>query len=172
MLDPEAAAKIDLKAWIHEPGLPEGFPEPHSARFDAIDRLVSDWLAGTIKAADLKAADWSTLDWLHFLRALPAQIPAAKLAELDDVYHLTGRTNAEIADQWLLIAIRNQYAPGEALVKPFLLKVGRMKFLRPLYQELAQTPEGKARARAIYAEARPRYHPIAAAAIDRILGGP
>jgi leukotriene-A4 hydrolase len=171
-LDREAAAAIDLQAWIHEPGLPEGFPQPHSARFDEIDRLARAWLEGKIKASELGAAGWSTLEWLHLMRGLPEQVPAAKLAELDQEYHLTGRTNAEITHQWLLVAIRSGYAPAEALVEPFLLKIGRMKYLRPLYQALAKTPEGKARAQAIYAKARPHYHPIAAEAIDRILGAP
>jgi leukotriene-A4 hydrolase len=170
--DRGAAAAIDLKAWIHEPGLPEGFPEPRSARFEAIDRLARDWLSGSIKATDLAAAGWSTLEWLHFLRDLPDRIPGTRLAELDEAYRLTGKTNAEITDQWLLIGIRTGYAPAEALVEPFLLKVGRMKFLRPLYEALAKTPEGKERARAIYAKARSRYHPIAADAIDRILAAP
>jgi leukotriene-A4 hydrolase len=171
-LDPKAAEAIDLKVWIHEPGLPEGFPVPHSARFDAINRQVRDWLDGKIKANDLGAAKWSTQEWLHLLRALPEGVPAAKLAQLDDAYHLTGKTNAEITDAWLLIAIHSGYAPAEALVEPFLVKIGRLKFLRPLYQALAKTPDGKLRARAIYAKARSHYHPIAAEAIDRILGAP
>jgi hypothetical protein len=41
--------------------------------------------------------------------------------------------------------------------------------VKPLYEELARTPEGKQRARAIYAKARPGYHPITAAAVDAIL---
>jgi hypothetical protein len=46
--------------------------------------------------------------------------------------------------------------------------VGRRKFIKPLYEELVKTPEGRRRAAAIYARARPRYHPIAAAAIDDV----
>jgi leukotriene-A4 hydrolase len=47
--------------------------------------------------------------------------------------------------------------------------VGRRKFLKPLYTELAKTPEGMARARAIYREARPRYHSVSKGTIDKIL---
>jgi hypothetical protein len=35
-----------------------------------------------------------------------------------------------------------------------------------------KTPEGQKRARAIYAKARPRYHPIAQNAVDKIVGKP
>ena len=37
----------------------------------------------------------------------------------------------------------------------------------PLYKELLKTPEGTARAKAIYAKARPFYHPIAAESVDK-----
>ena len=40
--------------------------------------------------------------------------------------------------------------------------------VKPLYEELVKTPEGKARARAIYDKARPGYHPMAAGAVDAI----
>ena len=46
---------------------------------------------------------------------------------------------------------------------------GRRKFLKPLYTELAKTEGGKQRARAIYAQARPRYHAVSSEAIDKIL---
>jgi hypothetical protein len=51
----------------------------------------------------------------------------------------------------------------------FLKEVGRRKYLKPLYQELAKTPAGKERARAIYRQARSGYHPIAAMTVDDIL---
>ena len=40
----------------------------------------------------------------------------------------------------------------------------------PLYRELIKTPEGKARALAIYRKARPSYHPIAVDSVDKLLG--
>jgi hypothetical protein len=41
--------------------------------------------------------------------------------------------------------------------------------LRPLYTDLARTPEGKAKARAIFDRARAGYHPIAAAMVEGVL---
>jgi hypothetical protein len=48
--------------------------------------------------------------------------------------------------------------------------MGRRKFLKPLYEELVKTPEGKARAQAIYRKARPTYHHIAVTTVDKIVG--
>ena len=44
-----------------------------------------------------------------------------------------------------------------------------MKFLNPIYRELAKTPEGLAFAQRVYEKARPGLHPIGQASVDRIL---
>jgi hypothetical protein len=48
--------------------------------------------------------------------------------------------------------------------------MGRRKFLKPLYEALVKTPEGRARALEIYRKARPTYHPIAVTTVDEIVG--
>jgi hypothetical protein len=101
---------------------------------------------------------------------LPESIPPDRMAELDDAFGLTRRGNAEIAALWLQIAVRNRYRPAEPRLEAFLTSIGRRKFLMPLYRELIKTPEGKARAQAIYAKARPFYHPIAVESVDKLLG--
>ncbi len=161
---------IDVRAWLHEPGLPAGTPEPHSGRFTELDALAARWSDGAASATDLKAKDWNTLEWLHFLRAVPARLSVEKLTELDNAYDLTDRGNAEIAQLWLVIAIRNNYKAADARLEDFLTTIGRRKFLMPLYAELARTPAGKARAVAIYEKARPFYHPISVDSVDKLLG--
>ena len=91
------------------------------------------------------------------------------MADLARLFKLTGSGNSEVAFQWLLMSIRNRYAGADARLEEFLLTVGRRKFIRPLYAELAKTPEGRERALAIYRRARSGYHPIAVTTIDDIL---
>jgi len=50
-----------------------------------------------------------------------------------------------------------------------LLSLGRMRYIKPLYIELMKTPAGASRARQVYAQARPGYHPIAQIALDKIV---
>jgi len=50
------------------------------------------------------------------------------------------------------------------------MRVGRRKFLQPLYTALAATPAGKAKGLAIYKQARPNYHFVSTHTIDGILG--
>ncbi len=93
------------------------------------------------------------------------------MKELDEALGLTKRTNSEIVFQWLLLSIQHRYEPAYPRLAEFLTSQGRRKFLKPLYEELVKTPQGKERARSIYARARATYHPIAVATIDALLKG-
>ena len=127
-------------------------------------------MAGRQSAAALAAGSWSTTEWLHFLNGLPATSSAAQLAELDQAYRLTGTGNAEIALRFYLAAIRADYPAIRPALKAHLIAIGRRKLIVPLWTELARTPANKRWALAVYAEARPGYHPIARATIDPLLG--
>lgn len=169
----EAATRtIDLNAWLDEPGLPPGFPEPRSDRLVKVEAAARDWSENGRPAAQLATAAWTTHEWIHFLQSLPTRLPADRLTALDDAFALTQRGNAEVAQQWLLIAVRNRYAPADARLETFLTTIGRRKFLMPLYAELIKTPEGAARAKAIYSKARSFYHPIAVESVDKLLALP
>jgi leukotriene-A4 hydrolase len=171
LLDPNESKGIDLPAWLEGPGLPAGFAEPKSARLDAIDKTARGWLDGTIATDQINAKDWSTHEWIRFLQAMPEKVASERLAELDKRFGLTGRGNAEIAHQWLLIAIRNDYTPANDRLKTYLTTIGRRKLVLPLYKALLATPAGRQHAEAIYATARPGYHPITVDSVDRLLKG-
>ena len=156
--------------WIYEPGLPSTAPRPASDVFDRLEIQAARWVSGEIDAPSLDTSDWTTFEWLHFLGVLPEQLSAAKIGELDRAYGLTESGNAEIAHQWLLIAIRNSYRPADSRLERYLIEIGRRKLILPLYEALAATSSGLARAKGIYARARPGYHPISADSIDNVLG--
>jgi leukotriene-A4 hydrolase len=168
-LFPDGDVPIDFKAWFDEPGLPDDAPKPTSARFAEIDRLAKAWLDGHANTGDLDTKGWTTLEWLHFLRALPESLKADRMAELDAAFRLTESGNAEIACQWLGMAIRAGYEPALPRLAEFLKTVGRRKLVVPLYTALVKTDAGRARARAIFAEARAGYHPIAVQTIEALL---
>jgi len=169
--EPDSARTIDLTAWLERPGLPAGFAEPVSERLAVIDRAAGHWFDGSVATENLGAADWSTQEWLRFLQTLPRQLPAGRMAELDGRFGLTERRNAEIAHQWLLLAIHNNYTPADARLESYLTTIGRRKLVLPLYRTLIATPEGRRRAEEIYQKARPAYHPITVESIDRLLKG-
>jgi aminopeptidase N len=154
--DESIARRVPLHEWLNQPGIPASAPRVTSDAFAKVK-------PGVTKA---ETANWTTQHWLHFLRHLPE---SPDMAALDRAFGFTRSGNAEILCEWLQASIRHSYRGADQKVEQFLLTVGRRKFLKPLYEELVKTPEGRRRAAAIYAKARSRYHPIAASTVDEIL---
>jgi leukotriene A-4 hydrolase/aminopeptidase len=170
--DAAALERLDVRKWLYDPGLPSNAPGYDESVFAEPAGGAAGFAAGTRAAGELDAKGWTTDEWLHFLERLPKDLPAARLGELDAAWKLTENGNAEIAAAWLRLAIASRYGPAYPRLERFLTSVGRRKFLKPLYSELAKTDDGLARARAIYAKARPGYHAIATQTLDKILGAP
>jgi leukotriene-A4 hydrolase len=171
VLDPAAAARIPLEEWIEQPGLPSVAPRPASPALEAVAREAQEWAAGRLDLSEVGTSRWTTHEWLQFLRGLPVPLSGERMGELDRAFALTRTGNSEIAFQWLLMSLRSGYRPADERLEQFLIGIGRRKFLKPLYEELVKTPEGRARASAIYARARPGYHPITVETVNRILEG-
>ena len=166
---PEAANSVDLDEWIERSGLPASANLWQSDALAEVDAAAEAWLNGKTAAQPLPTSDWTTQEWLHFLRGLPEDIAIDRMAELDRSFQLTSSQNSEIVHRWLLTAVRRGYGPAQPRVEEFLIAVGRRKFLEPLYKALAESPDGKEKARKIYAKARSGYHPISAGTVDGIL---
>ncbi|GAB4195372.1 MAG: M1 family metallopeptidase [Wenzhouxiangellaceae bacterium] len=169
---PDVVSEAQIDAWIHQPGLPTGHPQPSSPVFAEIDTQRQLWQAGEIKAEALPVADWSTHSWLYFLNNLPLDLGKERLAELDKAFELTDTGNNEIALLWLKLAIANQYQPAYGRLDQYLTGIGRRRLIQPLYEELMKTEDGRLMARRIYREARPGYHPMAQSSIDKVVGKP
>lgn len=165
---PELAAQVDVRRWLHEPGLPETAPRATTDALTRVERAVDEWKGGKAPA-ELDTRRWITQQWLHFLETLPTELTPEQMAELDRAFAFTESGNSEILASWLRLSIRHGYSAADERLEEFLMTVGRRKFLKPLYTELAKTEPGKARARAIYDRARPRYHAVSTGTIDGIL---
>lgn len=167
--DAQRAERVPLEEWIERPGIPASAPRPSSDAFAKIETQAEWWISGKVPASEIETAAWTTQEWLHFLRRLPVPLTPEKMAELDHAFHLTRSGNSEILFQWLLMAIQSRYEGASARLEEFLIGMGRRKFLKPLYEELVKTPEGRERALAIYRKARTSYHPISVETVDKIV---
>jgi hypothetical protein len=115
---------------------------------------------------------WNWAERVRFIRALPRQLPAARLDELDRSFRLSESGNSEVLYVWLRLAIANRYDPAVPATERFLLAMGRRKFAQPLYQALMREGDwGRPVAERIYARARPGYHSVTVGPIDRIMQG-
>lgn len=162
----KAFPSIDTNKWIHGPGIPPDVPKVQSAAFEKVEEQVRAFEHG----AAMETAKWSTHEWIHFLRHLPHPLTPEQMAKLDAQFKFTESGNSEILHEWLLQAIENRYQPAYGALERFLLRQGRRKFLKPLYEKLAKND--LERARAIYTRARPTYHAVSRGTIDGILKWP
>ena len=157
------ADKLDrdrIQEWIFSPGIPAGAPVPQSDAFSKVDNERNAWLEGKKAAANIVTSSWTVHEWLYFLNNMPNVLSAEQLAELDLAFALTASKNNEIAHSWLMIAVYNEYKPAYDRLYNYLVSIGRNKLVKPLYRELAKTPEGKAFAKKAFEEAKPGYHPL------------
>ncbi len=161
---------LQLDRWLEEPGLPANAPLAESDALTRVAGQAARWGDGEVTARALDTAAWTTQEWLHFLTSVPDTLSADQMRELDDVFGFTQAGNSEVAHLWLLTAIRNHYAPAYPRLESYLIEIGRRKLIKPLYDELVKTADGRARAQAIYERARPGYHPISVSSIDEVLG--
>jgi leukotriene-A4 hydrolase len=159
----------DVDEWIYKAGLPKNAPEPKSDAFAKVEVLAQVIITGKGDFTSVETKNWTTQEWLHFLKSMPDNVGTEKMARLDKMFDFTQSGNSEIAFQWLLMSIKNNYAAADERLEEFLTSIGRRKFVKPLFAELAKTEAGTTRAKAIYAKARPGYHPITQASIDEIL---
>ena len=159
---PDAAHKVDPRAWLDGEGVPDSAPAPRSERLDTIAKI------GNALPDRAAANAWAPMEWQLYLEALPRPSPEI-VKSLDETYRLTASTNYEVLVTWLELALRSGHAPAKARVTEVLAAVGRMKYLRPLYRALVETdPES---AKSTYAACKAGYHPIARQIVEGVLKG-
>lgn len=166
--DRELAKKVDLDTWLTKPGLPADAPLPVSDAFEEVSKIHQEWMTGRRSTESLPFGRWSFPETVLFLRKLESADPA-QLAALDRAFRFSQSGNAEIVYEWVRLGISKGYAPAITRAEQFLTSVGRRKYLKPLYEELAKTPGGKERGRAIFKKARETYHPISQGVVERVL---
>lgn len=194
-----------VAAWIDGGGLPApgvgGFPKLESTAFQRVEQQVSKFLvsgeplhSGYSVPCDASVIDttgFTTHHWLHLLRQLhtrgdgsPGRLSRDEMAGLDARFGFTQTQNAEIACDWFVLAIQCDYRPAYQAMHDFLLKVGRRKFLMPIYEALLAQhtsrdgawvedfARGKEMATEIFLQAEPGYHSVAARSLRELLGLP
>lgn len=166
---PGRATREQIEQWLNLPGIPDFAALPKSPRFAAAAAAREQFLAGKIDAQGLQAANWTTQEWQYFLDGLPPRLDSPQMQALDEAFHLTGSMNAEIAFRWYKLAIAGNYRTAFDAMREHMLRIGRRILVVPLYEALAKSDAGLAMAEEIYAQAKPGYHPMTRAAVEKAL---
>lgn len=157
----------ELNEWVYGQGLPQWFIGPTSSSLDKVELAVEAVIKGT-PAIELQVDGWRVHHWQYFLTQLPLVVSQAVLLDLDATFTLTNSPNAEIACDWYRVAIRNHFDPVLPALSGYLCRIGRGKFVRPLFVEL-QIAGYQQELLDIYAKARPGYHPSLQVQLDKLL---
>jgi len=165
--NPGAASAAEIDEWLYGEGLPQTLAPPVSAALDKVEAAQATWISGAA-ASTIAASGWTTQEWLHFINALPEGTSAARLGDLDQAFNLTGSANAEIGFAWYMRAVEADYAPAMPAIEAFLGRVGRGKFLYPLYEQLAEADQ-RPFAERVFEKSRALYHPIVQRRIAEVL---
>ena len=148
---PGLAARAGALEFIDRSGLPDDAPQPRSARLEA-----------------LRSGEAEARSPTELLVVLQATAPdATKLRELDSRWDLSRRKSLELRHTFVLLQLRAGMPEAVDAARCVLLETGRMRYLRPIYTELAR--RDPAAARRIYDEARGGYHHIARTVVEAVL---
>ena len=163
--------EFNTAEWIYEEGVPENHISISSPRFEAIQLHAKQLKEnGTPIPNDLKRENHITQEWLAFIRNFEGQLDPKKMRAIDEQLNLKGSGNAEIMSEWFVLGIHSGYLDIREDMEAFLKKVGRRKFLAPIYSALVKMEDNKSWALNVYKEARNNYHAVSWGTIDEILG--
>jgi aminopeptidase N len=159
---PGLAKRADALRWIDQPGLPDDASRPESERLSQLQLLGRRAAVGDVPGLDL-----TPTELLVYLQALPAALDARTVKKLDALYGLSSRKSLELRHTFVLAQLRAGMPEGVEGARRVALESGRMRYLRPVFLELARRDRGAALR--IYEEARESYHPLARAVVEGVL---
>ncbi|WP_306589925.1 M1 family metallopeptidase [Geothrix sp. 21YS21S-4] len=165
---PGALEAVDARAYLDRPGMPATAPEFRSVQLDTLTVLAESWKDGGRPSLH-QIASWKPSELLVYLQKLPRDLSVADCAWLDEHFHLMGRGNHEILVEWLTLAAAADYEPAFSKIREVLTRVGRMKYLRPLYGALGRHARTRTLAREIFAAASPGYHGLSRRVVQSVL---
>jgi len=103
-------------------------------------------------------------------RAYPPILTAAKMSQLDAEFGLSQSTNSEIS--WLdgfLMSVRNGYHAADPRIGSSLHSVGRLKYIKPIYEALVSyAGRSNGCGRTFTTKRKSFYHPIARTAVEQV----
>jgi leukotriene-A4 hydrolase len=165
---PGVVQEAGVDQWLYESGMPANAPVFQSKALEELGSLAAGWEGGKRPGAS-QIKGWNPSEMLIYLQKLPRQIDAKGCEWLDRNLQLTGRGNYEILTEWLAIAGGSDYEPVFGRTKEVLTRVGRMKYLRPLYTALGSHPRTRTLAREIFESAKESYHSLSRRVVESVL---
>lgn len=167
----KALDTIDWDTWFYAPGLP---PKPNfdTSLVDKCYELARKWESQDFAPAVTDIAGWSANQIVVFLEKIltfPEPLSPAQSSAMGAAYALSTSQNVELSFRYFSIGLaardRSVYQPAAEL----LGRVGRMKFVKPLYRKLEHVD--RELALKTFEKNRDFYHPICRQQVENLLHG-
>ena len=168
LLTKEQADAIGIDEWIYSAGLPANTAVVQSAELEKVDELRLKWEGDEIKNSDLPWNNWSYQERYRFLSNVNYNLSLTKIQSLDESFHISKIGNSEVLFAWLMLSIQAKNEAVFADLATFLEKVGRRKFVAPLYEAMENNGY-HVTALSIYAHCRGNYHAVTQNTVDETL---
>ncbi|KAJ6103246.1 hypothetical protein N7486_005673, partial [Penicillium sp. IBT 16267x] len=176
-LDAEASQllnELDWDKWFYSPGLPPK-PEFDTSLVDVVYALAKKWetLPGSSFEPQVSDLEGLTANQIVvFLEQIlrweqPLRPELSKL--MGEVYGLSKSENIEVSNLYFQVGMK---AGDESVIEPtteLLGRIGRMKFVRPLYRNLQKM--NRPVALATFEKYKDFYHPICRGMVEKDLFG-
>jgi aminopeptidase N len=179
---------FNTNEWIYKEGLPDNCIHIVSKRFEQIEQLADRFAAGEdifkkqIKWIKIKGKrkkkkqiiqltrdNYIAQEWQVFIRKLPKKINPSFMQKLDQNLHFNTWRNSEVATEWYVLAINSGYDAIRPNIKKFLTKVGRRKYLMPIYTALSKNKADLMWAKSVFDAAKDNYHFVSKSSIESLL---
>lgn len=183
---------FNTHSWIYEEGLPKNCYKIKSKRLDAMRDLALKANSGasvfkpklTYKYVKVKGKkkkkrvpvtiqiernQFMVQEWQTFIRNLSPKVSIEQLDEMDHYMHFSTCGNSELMYEWYLLNIREGNRSIRPEMKAFLEKVGRRKYILPIYKALSKNKEDKQWAKEVFAKAKDQYHAVSKNSIEKAL---
>jgi hypothetical protein len=165
---PGVAQEAGVDRWLYDTGMPSNAPVFQSKALEALTSLASLWKEGKRPGA-AQIQGWKPSEMLIYLQNLPRELDRDSCIWLDENLRLTGRGNYEILVEWLTLAAGSDYEPAFGRIREVLTRVGRMKYLRPLFTAMGSHPRTRALAREIFDAAKEGYHSLSRRVVESVI---
>ncbi len=182
---------FDYDAWIYSEGLPTNCLQLHSTRLDDMQTLADNFTQGEVSFApkitytykkvgkrrkkikrvdQIKYQDHIVQEWQTFIRRLPKNLAHAKMREIDRYLHFSFSGNSELLTEWFILSANNGYAQtNKNQIAAFLTKVGRRKYLMPIYEALLLNKSTRNFAVHTFQGAKQNYHAVSRKSIEALM---
>jgi hypothetical protein len=163
---------FNIDEWVYGEGIPSNCVKLSSVRYEKVDQIVKEFTTDfNVEKLNVKRKDWIFQEWSRFLSQLPKTTSPETMTQLDEKYNFKNWGNSEIMQDWYVLAIQTGYKGSYPEMRTFLNKVGRGKFLEPIYHALmtSKDPSDNKLAHEIYDESKANYHAVTIGWLQEIM---